>query len=370
MRSTTAMGTFLIVVFLLFLFLVVYAISSQLSNVKKGDKKITSDKGPQPVIAAIGDDFNWKETSPRPIRPFVNKKNFNVSMGISNLAKTPEDWLLIENTYVEQTKARKEYTTKFPGNTTHVYDNEISKLALCEFYEKVVEYLLQRYPQYFQSENGLVTNLINGEEFPLKPYDIAPRTLLKYLAANIEEDFLILIKDNPSNEEEEYILRASVTGFPAGFDPSKHFNKPISFIHGPVPQYESRLKLSMTRFFNRLEPKDLWVRHNWSIQTHASRFSLHENHAYEGQKIEALAMSDIDFENGCFLRVERQIFTRLPKLRANIMTVRTFLTPISQVKEEGLAEELTRAIDSLPDEIAFYKKRDAWGEAVKQYLRI
>ncbi|KAK6464218.1 hypothetical protein DFJ63DRAFT_63562 [Scheffersomyces coipomensis] len=318
----------------------------------------------------VGDDFSWQDTKPLPIRPFVKKKNFNVSMNLSNLVKTPQDWLLIEDTYLKQTQLRKKFTELYPNNTLLSYDNDITTAAVKEFYEIVTNYFLTRYPQYFKYNwyNGMIKNLINDEEFPKYAKNYTPHQLILYLAANIEEDFLILIKDDPNNHDEEYILRASVTGFPAGFDPSHGHNKPISFIHGPVPQYENRLKLSMGKFFNNLQPKDLWVRHNWSVQTHKSYFSLDSNHGRKGEVIKQLSYDEIDFDDACFLRVERQIFTRLPKSRANIMTVRTYLTPMKQIKAEGLGEELSRAIDSLPDDLAFYKKRAAWGEAVKQFL--
>ncbi|KAK6454923.1 uncharacterized protein RJT20DRAFT_151044 [Scheffersomyces xylosifermentans] len=321
-------------------------------------------------IPSVGYEFNWEKADPLPIRPFANKRNFNVSMGLNNLSKTPEDWILIENTYLEQTRLRKKYTKQFPDQMLHCFNNKISTEALREFYELVTNYLLTRYPQYFtyNKKTGVIHNEINNEYLPRVAGKNTPKELELFLAANLEEDFLILIKDNAKDPEEEYILRAGVTGFPAGFDPSASHNKPISYIHSPVPQYRERLKVIMGRFFNKLEPKDLWVRHNWSIQTHRAFFNLSSNHGREGEKVKQLRYDEIDFENACFLRVERQIFTRLPKSRANVMTIRTYLTPIKKIKEEGLGEELCRAIDALPEELGHYKKRGAWGEAVKEFL--
>ncbi|KAK6200129.1 uncharacterized protein RJT21DRAFT_40496 [Scheffersomyces amazonensis] len=336
---------------------------------------ITTDKANQSILVrkfpAIGNDFDWKQTKPLRVRPFENQKNFNVNMKIINLAKTPEDWLLIEDTYLEQTRLRKKFTEMYPNHTYFSYDNEITSAAVREFYEIVTNYLLTRYPQYFKYNwwTGMITNQINGLTFPKHSKSDTPSQLILHLAANIEEDIVILLKDNPKDPEGEYIYRAGVSGFPAGFDPSHGYNKPLSYIHGPVPQYPNRLKLSMGKFFNNLKPKDLWVRHNWSIQTHTAYFSLDSNHGRDGEKIKQLRYDEIDFDNSCFLRCERQILTRLPKSKANIMTVRTFLTPIKQIKAEGLGEELCKGIDGLPDDLAFYKKRGAWGEAVKQYLR-
>jgi len=51
-------------------------------------------------------------------------------------------------------------------------------------------------------------------------------------------------------------------------------------------------------------------------------------------------------------------------------TKNEILTLLKTIKQEGLGKELSRAIDGLPDDLAFYKKRNSWGEAVKEYLAI
>ena len=61
--------------------------------------------------------------------------------------------------------------------------------------------------------------------------------------------------------------------FAAGFNPIDRFNTPLSFIHHPIPGYESKLKISMNRFFNRLSPGQFVTRLNFSIQTH-NKFML------------------------------------------------------------------------------------------------
>lgn len=58
------------------------------------------------------------------------------------------------------------------------------------------------------------------------------------------------------------------------------------------------------------------------------------------------------------LRCERQVFIRLPKTKLIVMTIRTYLTPIDKIKQEGNAKELIRGIDSLPEDLAFYKKEE------------
>lgn len=322
-------------------------------------------------VSAVDSEFRWDTCEPKYIRPFKGKKNFNPSLGIRNIAKDRNELLLIEKTYLENTKLRCEYMEKFFHKMMFCNESKRSQEALKEFYSTATHFLCKRYPQYFKidQKKNVVFNLINNDSFPLVGDSCEPSYLLKVLTRNIEEDVLIMLKDDPSNPDEEYMLRASITGSPAGFDPSLNFNKPISFIHNPVPQYHARLETPMHRFFNKLEPKDLWVRTNWSIQTNNVLFKIEDHHARKGDVLEKLSVSDIDFENACFMRCERQILTRLPKSRANIMLVRTYLFPLKSIKAEGLGPELAYAVESLPDDLAFYKRRQVWGDAVCQYLR-
>lgn len=322
-----------------------------------------------PIIPPIGPQFKWEEQEPIPYRPFAGKKDHKVNMGIRNIANEQENWLLIENTYKKCTGLRKEICNNYQKHTIHANPSPRASGAIREFYEKTMNFMCDRYPQYFYIKDNQIYNAINDVYLPLDASKDTPANLLLQIAANVEEDVVILLKDDPNDHEEEYKMRGSINGFPSGFDPMDSFDQPVSVIHGPVPSYATRLKLGMHRFFNRLEPKDMWYRTNWSIQTHKNLFNLHSNHGRPGQTITALKMEEIDFEDGCFLRVERQVFTRMPESRAIIMTIRTYTTPLAQVKAEGHADELIRGIDGLPDELAFYKKRPLWGEAVKEYLR-
>lgn len=323
-----------------------------------------------PRILPVDSCFKWENAPPVPYRPFEGKKVYKMTMNLKSLADTPEDWILIENTYVRSTALRRAVCAKYPRNTLFAHPRDDVSVAVREFYTKVCTFLLERYPQYFyKDELGLIYNAINDEHIPLDASTCEPQYLILALASTIEEDFLILMKDNPENDDEEYVLRASLTGAPNGFDPSHGFNKPISHIHRPVPQYASKLRFSMAKFFSRLSSSELWMRTNWSIQPHKEVFNLEGNHGRPGEEIVPLEVHKMDFEEGVFLRVERQLFMRLPVSGANIMTVRTYLTPLKDIKKDGLGSDLVAAIDGLPEDVAFYKKRALWGDAVKQYMR-
>ncbi|CAI5760479.1 unnamed protein product [Candida verbasci] len=313
-------------------------------------------------VSPVDSNFNWKSQQPLKIRPFIGKTNFNPSIGLKNITSTPEDWLLIENTYLKNIKVRKSSIENNQSKVLYIHEDIKAKLALAEFFQIVCQFLLSRYPKYFKLKNGIIHNLITNESFSINESNSIE--ILKILGSNIEEDFLIMFKED---EDSEYRVKSSFTGFPAGFDPSINYNKTISYIHKPVPQY-NKLKFSMNKFFNNIKSQNLWVRFNWSIQTHSNLFTFN-NHGRPGETMKKLNRKDIDFANGCFLRNERQCFIRLPKSNALVMTIRTYLTSMENIKnEEKIGNELIFAIDNLPDDLAYYKKRHEWGDALKEYL--
>jgi Protein of unknown function (DUF3445) len=70
-----------------------------------------------------------------------------------------------------------------------------------------------------------------------------------------------------------------------------------------------------------------------------------------------------------YLRVERQTLCRLPVSRAIIFCVRSFLTPITEIVEEGNGIALAKAIESMPDNLGLYKKRPFWADDVLAFLK-
>lgn len=311
-------------------------------------------------------NFDWTSCPPIPIRPFVNKKNFNPLMGVKQMTADKHDWLRVESTYLEEIRMKQQMCVHRPNDAMFASDTPKTALALAEFYEMVTRFMTQRYPELFVIKENLVHNKITDDSCPYFAKGQSNEKMMVNINKLMDEDFLILIKDN--DDDEEFKLRVLVNAAPAGFDPKRGHNAPLSHIHSPVPQYGTRLQSPMAKFFANMLPKDLWVRTNWSIQTHANRFNLNALHGRDGDQIKQLLREELEVD-ATRLRVERQIFTRLPKSKGMIMIIRTYLTPISEIKAEGNGEELIRGIQSLPDDLAFYKRRPEWGNAVVEYLR-
>ncbi|RCK59611.1 hypothetical protein Cantr_07361 [Candida viswanathii] len=282
-----------------------------------------------------------KPTTAQPKLSKLYDKSKEVQVDHGDTDLDPQDWLLIEPTYKSRIEAKEKIIRNCHPDYPADKDTRKSTLfvtpeatpAIIEFYEIVMKYLCDKYPTCFKKEDSTITNLITGKDYPVTGTD--PVLLQEYLVSNIEEDFIILLKDPTREDEEngtEYFFKGGVFAFAAGFDPRDRFNKPLSFVHGPVPAYAQKLKMSMNRFFNRIS--------RFYVDDANKGHNLPEGHVQEPLKYE-----DLDFENQVHYRSERQVLTKLPKSGAVVFTIRTYLLPLAE-----------------------YKRADEWGPAVIQYL--
>jgi hypothetical protein len=375
--------------------------------------------------------FNWETTEPLVFRPF--KPKFHLTMAISHLDLS--DLIPMDKTYLSRLSLREKLLAEHPdvvrGVNIHSHNsikNEKIREALYEWYAYVMgTYLPERYPTMFRLVDHLGTgnvksekrrrmmieSLVTGLKAPVDPEDLmqfcptnikdgdeTARTktqllyLLDTLGSWIDEDFLILLpspvppplsEDHSSESDPElktqYHLEAYTTYYPAGFDTRKKLSLSLSAIHSPLPGYKQKLSKSMDRFFERLEVGKAVVRVNWSIMPKGTglfaAFGGLHNHSpnTEGgnEKEEKLNPDSFDGED-TFLRCERQTLHRLPNSKALLFAFHTYTYPITDVKEEGLGEELAIAIDGLKEgsvpEIHEYKNGPYWGEAVKAFFAL
>ncbi|CAN6642848.1 hypothetical protein TRVA0_019S01772 [Trichomonascus vanleenenianus] len=278
-------------------------------------------------------------------------------MGIRRL--DPEGWLLIEDTYKKVVEGRRKAAERFESNT--VLYHPVANEALKELHTTVLDFLVKRYPQYFvESKDGKhVDNLILGTliERDSNAYQDM-NELIKQVALNIEEDFLIMIYNE---EDDTYYLRGGSFLHPSGFNPRDKLNQPLAAIHGPIPFYREKLQLSMDRYFKKMRPGQWIERFNWTLQGSSALYAPPE---YERPPKHDLTPEKIMF------RCERQTLTRLPKSQAIVFTIRTYMTPLPQLcEQEGLGDVLLDALDNLPPQMADYKGMGHWGDTAMPYLK-
>ncbi|RDW64719.1 hypothetical protein BP6252_10370 [Coleophoma cylindrospora] len=300
--------------------------------------------------------FNWRNTEPEKLRPFRPK--YHLTMALQN--SDPSELVSMDNTYLQRLKIRKEAMSQHPDIVLQATPRSIP--AINELYTYLVgTYLPTRYPTMFKLAATHLENLVTSAMIPLTPSS-DPLETLRTLGENVDEDFIWL---QPSEDGDGYVFTGYVVCFPAGFNTKEKLGLKLREIHTPVPGYAEKLEKSMDRFFERLE-----VGKMWSITTHDKLYAASAgNHLYAGEEVEA---EEIDLAN-TYLRCERQYLHRQPETKALCFSFKTYLYPISQIKAEGLGEDLAQAIDGLKEgsvpEMHFYKKGVVWGETVKEYLR-
>ncbi|EGV62984.1 hypothetical protein CANTEDRAFT_114301 [Yamadazyma tenuis ATCC 10573] len=348
------------------------------ANSSKPSFYSSSDDYVTPTIKPADSKFVWNETPALKSYPFKDAE-YKLTMGIKRL--DPQDWLLIEPTYLDHIEEKIRITTNshteygdFDLRSSTLFVTPECAPAIREFYDIVVQYMCDKYPKYFQVKGSRVFNSITGQYLPRAASEkVEPIEYLDYLVKNIEEDVIFMLKpqDNP---ESEYYFKGGIFAFAAGFDPKDKFNTPMTSIHQPIPGYESKLKTSMNRFFNRITPGQFVTRSNFSLQTHNLFFVHDRNKGHnrpEDEVVEPKKEEELDFDKQVHYRSERQVLTRLPKTGAVVFTIRTYLLPLSEVKKDGkeVCARLSGAVEKFPEDIRTYKNAREWGDAVISYLR-
>jgi hypothetical protein len=168
-------------------------------------------------------------------------------------------------------------------------------------------------------------------------------------------------------------------------------------IHGPVPGYEEKLEKSMDKFFASMPFGKMIWRSNWSVSTDGVLFNLEGAHVdirhepetkagngirvemapptYEASAEEEAAWKEkskaIDPEK-CHLRMERQTLHRLEKTGALVFGFKTFMEPLSDLKEEGCGPQFAAALEGLRvgnvPAMDVYKNGVVWREPLVEYL--
>lgn len=336
---------------------------------------------PEFSVESVLDEFDWETEKPLKSYPFKDSE-YKLTMGIRRIP--PQDWLLIEDTYLDRihektkivTNSHPDYPKDKDLRRSTLFASPESAPAIREFYDVVVKFMCEKYPMYFTIKEDKIWNSITEKSIPASAKNIQdPEVLLDALTQTIEEDFIILQTDPSKKDEEygsEYYFKAGVFAFAAGFDPQEKFNQPLTLIHEPIPGYKSKLKTSMNRFFDRIMPGELVTRSNFSIQTHKKLYVDDANKGYHLTQEELdrpIPYELLDFDKQVHYRSERQVLIKLPKTKAVVFTIRTYLHPLSQFKDDReTALRLIGALEKFPDEMARYKNIVQPRPAVLRYL--
>ncbi|KAE8392364.1 hypothetical protein BDV23DRAFT_181765 [Aspergillus alliaceus] len=242
-------------------------------------------------------DFDFNTTPPIEYKPY--RTQGHVTMGIQK--QTRSSWIRIDSGYLKRLEERRGLVEDKPELI--IGTGKIVNPAIEELYKEImIKYLPQRFPTMFKIRGNLVDNLATGSNYPSTTAGLTPAVMLRYLSENVEEDFYFMCPD----PDGQFRLRGYIACFPGGF---------LS---------PARLGASVDRYFSRMEPGQFIGRMNWSLQVDgADLFRTDGNNFYP----ETDQVVDDEKYNPplteCYLRVEHQTLTALPKSRAIIFTVRS-----------------------------------------------
>jgi hypothetical protein len=159
-------------------------------------------------------------------------------------------------------------------------------------------------------------------------------------------------------EPDYLLLRADATGrfrlvggcvcFPSSWSLAEKIDRPMEFIHGPVPGLNAQLGRSIDTFLAKLTPGAAWLRHNWGL-SRSPELNQHPSRPLP-RLDESAALAEV------WLRVEQQALVALPASGGALFAIRIAMHSLAELKRDATtAERLARALCTMPAKVAAYK---------------
>lgn len=183
--------------------------------------------------------FDSRENfEPYILPPLRIRQSSQMGMGLKRLDRV--NWLTMDSNYLPEHVLRCELLETSRPRVIQCLSG--TEEACSEVLDVVVRFLTSRYPEHFTSTATEVHNHITGETLPIGVKSIRPLETAARLAM---EDFNILMKYSITGE---YILKASVTLFPAGWELQERIGTSMANLHIPVPGWRENVGHIVNRY--------------------------------------------------------------------------------------------------------------------------
>jgi dimethylamine monooxygenase subunit A len=180
---------------------------------------------------------------------------------------------------------------------------------------------------------------------------------LAAIALHVQEDLVLMVE-----RDGRLIFGAGSVHFPNRWDLRSKLGLTMREVHAPVASLNAQLEPAIDDFLTRLSSdKPVW-RLGWGVIDSKDLYQPTDGTASP----RPLNATPADH----YLRVERETLTRFPRTNCVLFTIRTFLTPLTDIarnSESALA--LANALDAMPDDIAEYKQLSDTGSLIAAWLR-
>ena len=245
-----------------------------------------------------------------------------------------------------------------------------------EVLEMVLPVLAHDYPQHFSLardgdywswQNSLLGSEDTFRIGAISSFAVPP---LDWLGRQVQEDLLIL------SGEDDMPLLAGQLCFPNSWSLEDKMGKSFLTIHHEVPLFAERIGRSSNLLLERLKAGRTVWRVNWSIKTtpqldHLVRLSHQVQRSY-GDDLIAANLSGLTLENigeRCYLRVERQTLSRLPRTHGILFTIHTYQSPLARVAANAEhAHRIAGVLRSTPAAMLDYKGITPFIDILLTYL--
>ncbi|WP_338548397.1 heme-dependent oxidative N-demethylase family protein [Roseovarius phycicola] len=222
-----------------------------------------------------------------------------------------EDWIWQDDAFAGQMALRDELIATRRDDVIAMQEG--SEDAAQELLDMVVLWLGAHAEGY-----RVETTQVTRPDQKTVPLDCtAPMVTLGQL---VQEDLCVLQKHG-----DEHVLTAAALCFPANWHLSQKIGRPLTTIHDPVPNYDAKIAQRVQRLFDGVQPdRPLW-RFNALHYADPELFQPERRHG-EYQGLHAAVFP--------YFRSERQCVLRLPKTRACVFSIHTFVIAKSMAPGE------------------------------------
>jgi hypothetical protein len=166
------------------------------------------------------------------------------------------------------------------------------------------------------------------------------------LGAAFEPDILLLSPDR----EGRFRLRGGALCFPTGWALADKIGRPLDFVHGVVPGLNAALAAPIHQFLSKLKPGVAFCRDNWGLAA-TDELNLHPARGVP-PPTPPVALDRL------WLRVEHQALVALPQTGGVAFGIRLALHRLDGVACHPAAPGLRRALETMPADLAAYKRID------------
>lgn len=177
------------------------------------------------------------------------------------------------------------------------------------------------------------------------------------LGTRLEPDLLFLAADDRGR----FRLRAGALCFPSGWALEEKIGRDMDFIHGVVPGLNAALASPIQQFLSKLKPGMAFLRDNWGLAA-TDELNLHPARGVP-PPMPPVSLARL------WLRVEYQALMALPRTKGIVFGIRIALHRLDRIVGSDAAAGLARALETMPPEVAAYKRLDGIRGEVIRLLR-